>query len=91
ANPVPFRPRPMSGTYLSPDWSWWEAADQRFLQGRPDVLSYTSAPLDADLTVTGSVLADLAAATSGTDSDFVVKRIDVYPEDAAKAPEHPKP
>jgi uncharacterized protein len=91
ANPVPFRPRPMSGTYLSPDWSWWEAADQRFLQGRPDVLSYTSAPLDADLTVTGSVLAELAAATSGTDSDFVVKLIDVYPEDAAKAPEHPKP
>jgi putative CocE/NonD family hydrolase len=91
ANPVPFRPRPMSGTYLSPDWSWWEAADQRFLQGRPDVLSYTSAPLDADLTVTGSVLAELAAATSGTDSDFVVKLIDVYPEDAVEAPERPKP
>lgn len=55
------------------------------------MLSYTSAPLDADLTVTGSVLAELAAATSGTDSDFVVKLIDVYPEDAAKPPEHPKP
>ena len=91
ANPVPFRQRPMSGTYLSPDWQWWEAADQRFLQGRPDVLSYTSAPLDADLTVTGPIAADLAAETTGTDSDFVVKLIDVYPEDAAKPTGRPAP
>ena len=91
ANPVPFRARPMSGTYLSPDWSWWEAADQRFLGGRPDVLSYTSAPLEKDLSVTGHVLAQLAASTSGTDSDFVVKLIDVYPDNQVQNAESPKP
>lgn len=84
ANPVPFRQRPMAGTYLSPDWQWWEAADQRFLGGRPDVLSYMGAPLTEDLTVTGSVAAKLMASTSGTDSDFVVKLIDVYPDDEVK-------
>jgi len=87
ANPVPFRQRPMSGTYLSPDWRWWEAADQRFLGGRPDVLSYVSAPLSDNLTITGSVAARLMAATSGTDGDFVVKLIDVYPDDEVKS--HP--
>jgi len=87
ANPVPFRQRPMSGTYLSPDWRWWEAADQRFLGGRPDVLSYMTAPLAEDLTVTGTVAAKLMASTSGTDSDFVVKLIDVFPDNYAKPPE----
>ena len=87
ANPVPFRQRPMSGTYLSPDWRWWEAADQRFLGGRPDVLSYMTAPLSEDLTVTGTVAATLMASTSGTDSDFVVKLIDVFPDTYAKPPE----
>jgi putative CocE/NonD family hydrolase len=91
ANPVPYRQRPISSTWGSPDWPWWETEDQRFLQGRPDVLSWTSAPLDADLTVTGRVAATLMAATSGTDSDFVVKLIDVFPDDHAKPPESPKP
>jgi putative CocE/NonD family hydrolase len=86
ANPVPFRPRPMSETYKTPDWRWWEAEDQRFVEYRPDVLSYVSAPLDSDLTVTGKVTAELMAATSGTDSDFVVKLIDVFPEDYEKNP-----
>jgi uncharacterized protein len=81
ANPVPFRERPISRTYPSQEWRWWEAADQRFVDHRPDVLSYTSAPLEADLTVTGEVAAKLMASTSGTDSDFVVKLIDVLPED----------
>ena len=81
ANPVPFRERPISRTYPSQEWRWWEAADQRFVDHRPDVLSYTSAPLDADLTVTGEVAAKLMASTSGTDSDFVVKLIDVLPDD----------
>ena len=48
------------------------------------MLTFVSAPLDADLTVTGEVAADLFASTSGTDSDFVVKLIDVYPENAQK-------
>jgi putative CocE/NonD family hydrolase len=91
ANPVPFRQRPMAGTYLSPDWQWWEAADQRFLGGRPDVLSYMSVPLTENLTVTGTVAAKLMAATSGTDSDFVVKLIDVFPDNYAKPPEQPQP
>ncbi|MBV9528759.1 CocE/NonD family hydrolase, partial [Sphingomonas sp.] len=81
ANPVPFRQRPMSGTYLSPDWRSWEADDQRFVDHRPDVLSYISAPLTSDLTVTGALAATLMASTSATDSDMVVKLIDVLPDD----------
>ncbi len=91
ANPVPFRQRPMSGTYLSPDWQWWEAADQRFLGGRPDVLSYMSEPLSANITVTGSIAAKLMASTSGTDSDFVVKLIDVFPDNYVKNPDQLAP
>jgi putative CocE/NonD family hydrolase len=84
ANPVPYRRRPISPTYPGGDWRLWEVADQRFVEHRPDVLSYISAPLDHNLTVTGRLLADLFAATSGTDSDFIVKLIDVYPENAQK-------
>jgi len=79
ANPVPFRKRPMSRTYATPDWAWWESDDQRFVDHRPDVLSYVSEPLKQDLTVTGKIAATLMASTSGTDSDFVVKLIDVLP------------
>ncbi|MBK5186773.1 MAG: CocE/NonD family hydrolase [Gemmatimonadaceae bacterium] len=82
ANPVPYRARPISPTYPAGDWRAWEIADQRFVDHRPDVLSYVSAPLDDDLTVTGEVAADLFASTSGTDADFIVKLIDVYPENA---------
>jgi putative CocE/NonD family hydrolase len=81
ANPVPFRKRPMSRTYATPDWAWWESDDQRFVDHRPDVLSYVSEPLKQDLTVTGTIAATLMASTSGTDSDFVVKLIDVLPSD----------
>ena len=82
ANPVPYRQRPISPTYPAGDWRTWEVQDQRFVDGRPDVLTFVSAPLDHDLTVTGAVAANLFASTSGTDADFVVKLIDVYPEDA---------
>lgn len=81
ANPVPFRERPISRTYPSQEWRWWEAADQRFVDHRPDVLSWVSEPLAADLTVTGEIAAKLMASTSGTDSDMVVKLIDVLPDD----------
>lgn len=95
ANPVPYRQRPISPTYPGGDWRTWEVADQRFVDHRPDVLSFVSAPLDHDLTVTGPLEAELFASTSGTDSDFVVKLIDVYPEDAQKdtwnLDEGPKP
>jgi uncharacterized protein len=95
ANPVPYRQRPISPTYPGGDWRRWEVDDQRFVDHRPDVLTYTSAPLDRDITVTGQVVATLFASTSGTDSDFVVKLIDVYPEDSQKsgwdAEEGPEP
>ncbi|MGI9090798.1 MAG: CocE/NonD family hydrolase [Gemmatimonadaceae bacterium] len=82
ASPVPYRQRPISPTYPNGDWRRWEVADQRFVDGRPDVLTYTSASLDHDITVTGALSATLFASTSGTDADFVVKLIDVYPETA---------
>ena len=95
ANPVPYRQRPISPTYPAGDWRTWEAADQRFVDGRADVLTFESAPLDHDVTVTGPLAAALFASTSGTDSDFVVKLIDVYPENTQKnsweADEGPKP
>jgi putative CocE/NonD family hydrolase len=84
ANPVPYRQRPISPTYPAGDWRTWEVADQRFVDRRPDVLTFVSAPLDHDITVTGPLAAALFASTSGTDSDFVVKLIDVYPENAQK-------
>jgi putative CocE/NonD family hydrolase len=84
ANPVPYRPRPISPTYPGGDWRQWEVDDQRFVDHRPDVLSYTSAPLDHDVTVTGQLAATLFASTSGTDSDFVVKLIDIVPDDTQK-------
>jgi uncharacterized protein len=82
ANPVPYRKRPISPTYPNGDWRTWEVADQRFVDHRPDVLTYLSAPLDKDLVVTGEVSAQLFASTSGTDADFVVKVIDVFPDNA---------
>lgn len=84
ANPVPYRQRPISPTYPAGDWRTWEVADQRFVDNRPDVLTFVSAPLDHDLTITGPLAADLFASTSGTDSDFIVKLIDVYPQNAQK-------
>jgi hypothetical protein len=90
ANPVPYRMRPISPTYPGGDWRTWEVADQRFVDHRPDVLSYVSAPLDHDLVVTGPLSAELFASTSGTDCDFVVKLIDVYPQDAQKPDWNPE-
>jgi putative CocE/NonD family hydrolase len=84
ANPVPYRQRPISPTYPAGDWRTWETADQRFVDHRPDVLSFVSATLDHDLTITGPVAAQLYASTSGTDSDFIVKLIDVYSDNAVK-------
>jgi hypothetical protein len=85
ANPVPYRQRPITPTYPGGDWPTWEAADQRFVDHRPDVLSFISEPLDHNITITGPLAAKLFASTSGTDSDLVVKLIDVYPESAQKS------
>ena len=85
ANPVPYRMPPISPTYPEPEWRTWEVADQRFVENRPDVLTFESAPLDHDLAVTGPLSAALYASTSGTDSDFIVKLIDVFPEKDQKS------
>ncbi len=61
--------------------------DQRFVEHRPDVLTWETDSLTEDVTVTGDIVADLFAATSGSDSDWVVKLIDVYPEDYQKISE----
>jgi len=87
ANPVPYRQRPIQPTYGNgSSWYTWLVQDQRFLQGRNDVLSWQTQLLDQDLTIDGEVIAHLFASTSGTDSDWVVKLIDVYPD---KSPEEP--
>ena len=81
AHPVPYRPRPVERTYSPPSrWRRWETEDQRFVDGRPDVLTWQTAPLTADVTVAGNVVAHLFAATTGSDADWVVKLIDVYPD-----------
>jgi uncharacterized protein len=82
ARPVPYYRRPISALYLNAQWPEWLVQDQRFVHLRPDVLSYETEPLAQDVDVTGPVLARLFASTSGTDCDWIVKLIDVYPEDA---------
>jgi len=83
ARPVPYRPRPIEATYDSrgSGWGTWLVGDQRFAHLRPDVLSWETEPLAEDVTVTGKIEARLHASTTGTDSDWIVKLIDVYPED----------
>ncbi|MEZ5454770.1 MAG: CocE/NonD family hydrolase [Lysobacteraceae bacterium] len=80
SKPVPFIPRPIAmGDAMQ--WKPWLVHDQRFVTGRPDVAVWTSAPLDAPLHIMGAPEVELFAATTGTDSDWVVKLIDVYPND----------
>lgn len=86
AHPVPYRPRPVRPTYPGPEWPVWLLQDQRFVDNRPDVATWETAPLDHDVTVSGDIVAHLYAATTGSDSDWVVKLIDVYPETYAPKP-----
>jgi len=80
AHPIPYRTPPIEATYGEGSrWYTWQVEDQRFVSSRPDVISFTSDSLTADLTVTGKIMAHLFASTSGTDADWVVKLIDVYP------------
>jgi putative CocE/NonD family hydrolase len=83
-NPVPYRPRPIR---LGTGWTTWLVEDQRFVHRRPDVLDWVSEPLASDVTVSGKIAAHLFASSSGTDSDWIVKLIDVYPEKYAADPE----
>src|SRR5439155_7916330 len=85
AHPVPYRQRPIEPTYNPADqggsrWSTWLLEDQRFVENRSDVLTWETEPLTQDTAIAGDVVAHLFASTSGTDSDWVVKLIDVYSE-----------
>jgi putative CocE/NonD family hydrolase len=85
---VPYRPRPIELTYSRTSrWRRWETEDQRFVDGRPDVLTWQTPPLTEEITVAGNVVAHLFAATTGSDADWVVKLIDVYPDTVAGRPE----
>ena len=88
SKPVTYRARPNLSPWASGStWRFWLADDQRFAGGRPDVLSYTSAPLTQPLKLAGTPLVHLVASTSGTDSDWIVKLIDVYPDQYPQKPE----
>ncbi|MEM7316442.1 MAG: CocE/NonD family hydrolase [Planctomycetota bacterium] len=96
-NPVPYTRRPIMGFWRGLPGSedprfgragkFWKVEDQRFVDGRPDVLSFVSEPLEKDLEIAGRIEACLYASTSGTDCDWVVKLIDVYPEKYPDKPE----
>ena len=85
AKPVPFRARPIQPVGYEGGLSWprWLADDQREASGRPDVVAFVSEVLSAPLKISGQPVANLIASTSGTDSDWVVKVIDVYPDEVA--------
>ena len=81
ARPVPYRNRPIQPTYGEGSrWSTWLLEDQRFVHNRPDMLSYETPPRTNETAVSGEVFAHLFASTSGSDADWIVKLIDVYPE-----------
>jgi len=83
ANPIPYRHRPIQATYGNGSkWRTWLVEDQRFVSSRKDLANFSTPVLDHDVTVTGNVTADLFAATTGSDADWVVKLIDVYPDSA---------
>jgi putative CocE/NonD family hydrolase len=88
SQPAPYRKRPVEATYDSngSNWYTWLAQDQRFLADRKDVLSWQTESLTDDVTISGDIIAHLFASTTGTDSDWVVKLIDVYPSENASDP-----
>jgi hypothetical protein len=81
ARPVPYRSRPVTAS--SKSWQEWLVSDQREASGRPDVAVFTSEPLREPVKISGQPMVNLVASTSGTDSDWVVKLIDVYPDEVA--------
>jgi putative CocE/NonD family hydrolase len=85
AKPVPFRSRPNRPTGYTEELSWWRwlVDDQREASGRTDVLTFTSDVLTSPVKISGQPVANIIASTSGTDSDWVVKLIDVYPDEVA--------
>ncbi len=82
ASPIPYRQRPIQPTYgEGSHWFNWLTEDQRFVTDRKDLALWKLPPLKKDMIVTGEVLADVFASTTGTDNDMVVKLIDQYPDD----------
>jgi putative CocE/NonD family hydrolase len=86
AKPVPYLPRPVRFAD-GEAWRRWLVTDQRFVDGRPDVLTYTTPALTEAVRISGAPIVNLLASTSGTDSDWVVKLIDVYPDEVPSQPE----
>jgi len=86
AKPVTHLPRPVK--FSDGDaWRTWLVRDQRFVDGRPDVLTYSTPALKDAVTIRGAPIADIVAATTGTDGDFIVKLIDVFPDQVPGQPE----
>ncbi|MCH8193581.1 MAG: CocE/NonD family hydrolase, partial [Planctomycetes bacterium] len=88
AKPVPYRARPIQPVGHGEGWTWpqWLVDDQREASGRPDVLVFESDVLTEPVKISGQPMVNLVASTSGTDSDWVVKLIDVYPDEVAADP-----
>jgi putative CocE/NonD family hydrolase len=88
AKPVPYLPRPIntSGPDGEAAWQTWLVSDQREPASRPDVLSFSTPVLEGPVKISGEPIANLVASTSGTDGDFVVKLIDVYPDEVGRDP-----
>ncbi|MEG3171909.1 CocE/NonD family hydrolase [Sphingomonas sp. ZB1N12] len=84
SKPVPHLPRPVN--FGDGRWGDWLVSDQRGVDGRPDVMTYTTEALTTPVRVSGAPIADIFAKTTGTDGDFVVKVIDVYPAENATDP-----
>ncbi|WP_375395102.1 CocE/NonD family hydrolase [uncultured Sphingomonas sp.] len=88
AKPIPYRLRPIRPTYAKGStWGRWLADDQRAFADRPDVLVYETPALTQPVAIGGAPVVNLVAATTGTDGDFVVKLIDVYPDEYPEKPE----
>jgi putative CocE/NonD family hydrolase len=90
AKPVPYRVRPIRPSFTDDDyatWRWWLTYDQRPFSDRTDVLTFVSETLTDPVTISGDVTATLFASTSGSDSDWVVKLIDLYPNEVPRQPE----
>src|SRR6185436_16125183 len=86
AKPVPYQPRPVRFAD-SDSWRRWLVGDQRAFADRTDVLTYMTSPLTENLQLRGAPVVHLFASTTGTDGDWVVKLIDVYPDEVPSQPE----
>ena len=88
AHPIPYRKRPIELTYdpRGSHWRPWLYEDQRFVDGRPDILVWRTEPLTEDVTIGGDIAAHLYASTTGSDADWVTKLIDVFPDTITNGP-----